>query len=84
MGVKDFESEVLWDMMLVNSQNYSGSSGPVDVEADGGTSCFFSDGAGRQISSSIHVVTPAPNPPPTHNSTSHIIVSGGECGSNQE
>ena len=60
VGVKDFESEVLWDMMLVNGQNYSGSTGPVDVDAvDGRISCF-SDGAGRQISSSIYVATPAP------------------------
>ena len=46
LDVKDLETEVLWDTMVVNFQNYSGSTGPVVVEADGGIS-RFSDGAGR-------------------------------------
>ena len=78
LDVKDFETEVLWDTMMVNGKNYSGSTGPVGVGADGRISCF-SDGAGRQMSSSIYVVMPAQNPPPTHSSTSHIVVSDGDC-----
>ena len=42
---QDFETEVFWDTMVVNCQNYSGSTGPVGVEADGEFSCF-SEGAG--------------------------------------
>ena len=45
LDVKDFETEVLWDTVVVNCRIYSGSTGPVGVEADGEVSCF-SDGAG--------------------------------------
>ena len=38
--VKNFRTEVLWDMMVLNSQNYSESTGPVGAEADGEISCF--------------------------------------------
>ena len=62
---------------MVNGKNYSGSTGPVGVEADGRISCF-SDGAGRQMSSSTYVVMPAPSPP-THSSSSQIVVSDGDC-----
>ena len=73
-----FTTEVLWDTRVVNCQNYSGSTGPVGVEADGEISCF-SDGAGREKGSSIYADTPAPTPPPTPTFTSHIVVSDGEC-----
>ena len=63
---------------LAYCQNYSGSTGPVCVEAEGGISCF-SDGAGREKGSSIYADTPAPNPPPPPSSTSHIVVADGEC-----
>ena len=42
---KTFESEVFWDTMVGNCQNYSGSTGPLGVEADGEISCS-SEGAG--------------------------------------
>ena len=42
---QDFESEVFWDTMVGNCQNYSGSTGPLGVEADGEISCS-SEGAG--------------------------------------
>ena len=66
LDVKDFRTEVLWDTMVVNCQNCSGSTGPVGVEADGEISCF-SDGAGRDKSWSINadMTTPAPTPPLT-------------------
>ena len=38
---------MLWNTLVVYGQNYSGSTGPVSVEADGEISCF-SDGAGRE------------------------------------
>ena len=38
---------MLWDTLVVYGQNYSGSTGPVAVEADGEISCF-SDGACRE------------------------------------
>ena len=76
---KDFRTEVLWDTRVVNWQNYSGSTGPVGVEADGEISCF-SDGAGREKGWSIYAdISPAPTPPPTPSFTSHIVVSDGEC-----
>ena len=31
---QDFETEVFWDTVVRNCQNYSGSTGPVGVEAD--------------------------------------------------
>ena len=31
LDVKDFETEVLWETMVVNSQNYSGSPGPSGI-----------------------------------------------------
>ena len=40
LDVKDFETEVLWDTVVVNCRIYSGSTGPVGVEADGEISCF--------------------------------------------
>ena len=33
LDVKDFKTEVFWDTMVVNCQNYSRSTGPVGVEA---------------------------------------------------
>ena len=44
LQVKDFATEVFWDTLVVNGNNYSGSSGPVGVEADGEIS-WSSDGA---------------------------------------
>ena len=42
LDVKDLETEVLWDTMVVNCQNYRvGSTGPVGVEADGGISYWI-------------------------------------------
>ena len=47
LDVEDFNTEMLWDTMVVNGQNYSGLTFLVDVEADGEISCS-SDGAGRE------------------------------------
>ena len=38
---QDFETEVFWDTVVRNCQNYSGSIGPVGFEADNEFSCFF-------------------------------------------
>ena len=40
LDVKDFKYEVFWDTMVVNCQKYSGSTGPVGVEADGRSLVF--------------------------------------------
>ena len=40
LDVKDFRTEVLWDTMVVNGQNYSGSTGPVGAETDDEISGF--------------------------------------------
>ena len=37
---QDFATEVFWDMMMGNCENYNGSTGPVGVEAHGEISCF--------------------------------------------
>ena len=74
LQVKDFATEVFWDTLVVN---YSGSSGPVGVEADGEIFCC-SDGAGQEKGWSIcagMLPTPAPTPSPT----SHILVIQGIC-----
>ena len=34
LDVKDFRNLMLWNTLVVYSQNYSGSTGPVSVEAD--------------------------------------------------
>ena len=47
LDVKGFETEVLWDTVVVNCRICSESTGLVGVEADGEISCF-SDEAGRE------------------------------------
>ena len=49
LDVKDFESEVLWDSMVVNCQNCNGSTGPVGVEVDGEISCFQMELAEKKV-----------------------------------
>ena len=60
---------------MVYGNNYSGSSGPVGVEADGEIS-WSSDGSSQEKGWSIRagmLPTPAPTPSPT----SHILVFEG-------
>jgi len=85
LQVNDFNTEAVWDTLVVNGKNYSGSSGPVGVMADGQIS-WFSDGAGQEKGWFICVGLPtaAPTPPPTPSPTSHIVVVGpcdivGDC-----
>jgi len=80
LEVKDFTTEVFWDTLVVNGKNYSGSSGPVGVEADGQI-YWSSDGAGEEKGWSIcaGMTTAAPTPVPTPSPTSHIVVVDGIC-----
>ena len=78
--VKVFRTQVLWYTLVVYGQNYSGSTGPVGVVADGEITCF-SDEAGREKGWSMYtdMMTPAPTPLPTPCTTSHTMVSYDEC-----
>ena len=80
LDVKDFRTEVLWETMVVNSQNYSGSTDPVGVEADGEISCFLA-GAGPEKNWTMYadMTTPAPTLPLALSPTSLIVVSDGKC-----
>jgi len=80
LQVKDFATEVFWDTLVVNGNNYSGSSGPVGVEADGEIS-WSSDGASEEKGWSIcaGMPTAVPTPAPTPSPTGHILVIQGIC-----
>lgn len=80
LQVNDFSTEAVWDTLVVNGNNYSGSTGPVGVTADGQIS-WSSDGDGQDKGWSICVGIPtaAPTPPPTPSPTSHIIMIQGQC-----
>ena len=80
LQVKDFSTEVVWDALVVNGQNYSGSNGPVGVEATG--EIFWSSDGGSQDkgwSICVGIPTEAPTPVPTPSPTSHILVIQGMC-----
>ena len=79
LDVKDFETEVLWDTMVVNCQYYSGSTGPVGVEADVGSLVFQMELAEKRVrlfmpTRQPHIRRRCPAPPVT---LSYVVVDSG-------
>ena len=82
LDVKDIKTEVLWDMMVMNSQNYSSSVVRLVLwvlRQMVRSLVFEMELAEKNWSMYADMTTPAPTLPPTLSPTSLIVVSDGEC-----
>ena len=78
--VKDFNTEILEDSLFVDQQAFSGTVGPVNVEAH--TELVWQTDSSNQEKGwhlCAEMPTPAPTPSPTPSPTEPMLVISGDC-----